>query len=116
MEISSRPEVAARIPRHSAAVNQAILVVLRQKGEYDAVIAAVPEGGARMTVQRKHMERAAGIVLGATAFLILAACSSHEPKPMTQPTPDQVRGHADQNFDKLKQEERERGVQPASPR
>ena len=48
-----------------------------------------------MTVQRKHMERATGIVLGATAFLILAACSSHEPKPMAQPTPDQVRGHAD---------------------
>lgn len=78
--------------------------------------AAVLEGGARMTVQRKHMERATGIVLGATAFLILAACSSHEPKPMAQPTPDQVRGHADQNFDKLKQEERERGAQPASPR
>jgi hypothetical protein len=35
---------------------------------------------------------------------------------MAQPTPDQVRGHADQNFDKLKQEERERGAQPASPR
>ena len=78
--------------------------------------AAVLEGGAPMTVQRKHMERATGIVLGATAFLILAACSSSEPKPMAQPTPDQVRGHADQNFDKLKQEERERGAQPASPR
>jgi hypothetical protein len=117
MEISTLPEVAARIPRHSASVNQAMLVVLLPKGEYDAArqAAAVLEGGARMTVQRKRMERATGIVLGAVAFLILAACSSHEPKPMAQPTPDQVRGHADQNFDKLKQEERERGAQPASP-
>ena len=93
-----------------------MLVVLLPKGEYDAEAAAVLEGGARMTDQRKHMERATGIVLGGAAFLILAACSSHEPKPMVQPTPDQVRGHADQNFDKLKQEERERGAQPASPR
>jgi len=116
MEISALSEVAARIPRHSAAVNQAILVVLLRKGEYDAGSGTGFGGGARMTVQRKHMERATGIVLGATAFLILAACSSSEPKPMAQPTPDQVRGHADQNFDKLKQEERERGAQPASPR
>jgi hypothetical protein len=93
-----------------------MLVVLHAKGEYDAQAAAVLEGGARMTVQRKHMEKATVIVLGAAAFLILAACSSHEPKPMVQPTPDQVRGHADQNFDKLKQEERERGTQPAPPR
>jgi len=77
--------------------------------------AAVQEGGARMTVQLKHVEKATGIVLGAVAFLILAACSSHDPKPMVQPTPDQVRGHADHGFDKLKQEERERGAQPASP-
>ena len=78
-------------------------------------VAAVQEGGARMTVQLKHVEKATGIVLGAVAFLILAACSSHDPKPMVQPTPDQVRGHADHGFDKLKQEERERGAQPASP-
>ena len=68
-----------------------------------------------MTVQRKHMERATGIVLGATAFLILAACSSSEPKPMAQPTPDQVRGHADRGFDNLKKDEQERRVQPTSP-
>ena len=45
------------------------------------------------------------------AFLTVAGCSSHEPKPMAQPTPDQVRGHADHTFDKLKQEERERASQ-----
>ena len=44
-------------------------------------------------------------------FLTVAGCSSHEPKPMAQPTPDQVRGHADHTFDKLKQEERERTSQ-----
>ncbi len=42
---------------------------------------------------------------------LVAGCSSHEPKPMAQPTPDQVRGHADHTFDKLKQEERERASQ-----
>jgi hypothetical protein len=61
------------------------------------------------------MKRATFIVLGMTALVMLTACSSHEPKPMAQPTPDQVRGHADHGFDKLKQEERERGAQPASP-
>jgi outer membrane biogenesis lipoprotein LolB len=69
-----------------------------------------------MTVQRERLERATGILLGMAAVVLLAACSSKEPKPMAQPTPDQVRGHADQGFDKLKQEERERGGQPATPR
>jgi ABC-type transporter MlaC component len=49
-------------------------------------------------------------------FVILAACSSEQPKPMAQPTPDQVRGHADRAFDKLKQEEQERAAQPPVPR
>ncbi|MDF2459248.1 MAG: hypothetical protein K0S79_1664 [Nitrospira sp.] len=47
----------------------------------------------------------------AGVLLTVAGCSSHEPKPMAQPTPDQVRGHADHTFDKLKQEERERASQ-----
>lgn len=68
-----------------------------------------------MTVQRKDRQRAIGIVLGATALLMLAGCSSKEPKPMVQPTPEQVRGHADRGFDNLKKDERERNVQPASP-
>jgi hypothetical protein len=49
-------------------------------------------------------------------LMMLAACSRHEPKPMVQPTTDQVRGHADRSFDKLKQEEQERGSQPAVSR
>ena len=69
-----------------------------------------------MSVESKRVERATAIVLGATALLVLTGCSGHEPKPMTQPTPDQVRGHADRGFDNLKQEEKERDVQPATQR
>jgi outer membrane biogenesis lipoprotein LolB len=68
-----------------------------------------------MLFQRTSAKRATGIVLSLAAVLMLTGCSSHEPKPMAQPTPDQVRGHADRGFDKLKQEEQERAVQPAPP-
>jgi outer membrane biogenesis lipoprotein LolB len=65
----------------------------------------------------KGLRHATGIVLSLSAVVMLTGCSSHEPKPMAQPTPDQVRGHADRGFDKLKQEEQERGAQPpVSPR
>jgi predicted component of type VI protein secretion system len=47
--------------------------------------------------------------------MAMTACSSDQPKPMAQPTPDQVRGHADRAFDKLKQEEQERPAQPPAP-
>ncbi|HJT21971.1 MAG TPA: hypothetical protein VJ746_15950 [Nitrospira sp.] len=53
-----------------------------------------------------------GGLTGAVMILILAGCSSDQPKPMVQPTPEQVRGHADRTFDKLKQEEHERASQP----
>jgi hypothetical protein len=49
-------------------------------------------------------------------FITITACSSDQPKPMTQPTPDQVRGHADRGFDKLKQEEQEHGTPSQMPR
>ena len=69
-----------------------------------------------MTVQRQRVGGATGILLGAAAVVVLlAACSSKEPKPMVQPTPDQVRGHSDKGFDNLKKEEQERRVQPSSP-
>ena len=67
-----------------------------------------------MTIKRGRVETTAGIVLGAVAVLMLAGCSGPEPKPMVQPTPDQVRGHADRGFDNLKKEEKERNVQPAT--
>lgn len=42
------------------------------------------------------------------AFTTLVACAGEQPKPMQQPSPEQVKGSADRSFDKLKQEERER--------
>ena len=56
-----------------------------------------------------------GSVVVGIVFMMMTACSSDQPKPMAQPTPDQVRGHADRGFDKLKQEERERPTQPPAP-
>lgn len=51
----------------------------------------------------------AGIVWGITAALVLVAgCASEKPKPMAQPSSEQVKGNADRTFDKLKQEERDR--------
>ena len=47
-------------------------------------------------------------VVVAVSFAGMLACSSEQPKPMQQPSPDQVRGHSDRGFDRLKQEERER--------
>jgi hypothetical protein len=64
-----------------------------------------------MGFQQKSRTRTTGIAACILLGLMVAACSSHEPKPMAQPTPDQVRGHADRGFDKLKQEEQERGAQ-----
>ena len=70
-----------------------------------------------MAIHGKGTKRAAGVILSLAGVVLLSGCSSHEPKPMAQPTPDQVRGHADRGFDKLKQEEQEHGAQPpASPR
>ena len=68
-----------------------------------------------MEFQRNGLTKATSIVLS-VGILVLSGCSSNEPKPMAQPTPDQVRGHADRGFDKLKQEEKERGTQPDMPR
>ena len=69
-----------------------------------------------MDIHKISRERPIVFVACMSLGLLLAACSSHEPKPMVQPTPDQVRGHADRGFDKLKQEEQERGVQPNVPK
>lgn len=61
------------------------------------------------------MRRILGSVVIGVFFVTMTACSSDQPKPMAQPTPDQVRGHADRGFDKLKQEEREKAAQPPAP-
>ena len=56
------------------------------------------------------------LIIGSCALLLITACASDQPKPLPQPTPDQVRSHADRGFEKLKQEEQERATQPTTPR
>jgi hypothetical protein len=52
----------------------------------------------------------AGILLG------IGGCASEAPKSNSTVTPEQVRGHADKAFEKLKQEEQGRSADPAMPR
>ena len=56
------------------------------------------------------------VALGLCVLALSTACASNQPKPLPQPTPDQVRSHADRAFEKLKQEEQERAIQPPAPR
>jgi hypothetical protein len=60
-------------------------------------------------------QRGVAMVASLFALSLVTACASDQPKPLPQPTPDQVRGHADRAFDKLKQEEQERAAQPPAP-
>lgn len=56
----------------------------------------------------------AGILFGGLVCSIIAilplvvGCAGEKPKPMAQPSTEQVKGHADRAFDNLKQEERDR--------
>jgi len=69
-----------------------------------------------MNQRRNGMQqRGIAIVVSLFAFSLVTACASDQPKPLPQPTPDQVRGHADRAFDKLKQEEKERATQAPAP-
>lgn len=55
--------------------------------------------------------RTLGVVLCGlliSGLAMITSCSSERPKPMQQPTPEQVKGNADRSFDKLKQEEHDR--------
>jgi len=52
--------------------------------------------------------RLGGIVCGLiVTVMLVTGCSSDKPKPMAQPSSEQVKGSADRAFDKLKQEERD---------
>lgn len=53
---------------------------------------------------------------GVVICSVIGACASDAPKGPPPPTADQVRGHADRTFEKLKQEEQERSEQPPAPR
>lgn len=66
-----------------------------------------------MTHCRSRMQRRE-VALAASLFILslVTACASDQSKPLPQPTPDQVRGHTDRAFEKLKHEEQERGSQP----
>jgi ABC-type transporter MlaC component len=65
----------------------------------------------------RNQQRGVAMVVSLFALLmVVTACASDQTKPLPQPTPDQVRGHADRAFEKLKQEEQERAAQPPTPR
>jgi len=66
--------------------------------------------------QSRIQQRGAAMVVGVFVLLLITACAHDQPKPLPPSTPDQVRGHADRTFEKLKQEEQERAAQPATPR
>jgi hypothetical protein len=65
--------------------------------------------------QSRMQQRGAAMGAGVFVLLLITACASDQSKPLPQSTPDQVRGHADRAFEKLKQEEQERGAQPPTP-
>jgi len=70
-----------------------------------------------MNHRRNRMQQSGVvIVVGLFVFSLITACASDQPKPLPQPTPDQVRNHADRAFEKLKQEEQEQAAQPPVPR
>ncbi|MEO5864944.1 MAG: hypothetical protein ABIQ79_07915 [Nitrospiraceae bacterium] len=65
----------------------------------------------------KRWQRATVVSLVSLMMLsVFGACASDAPKGVPPPTADQVRGHADRAFEKLKQEEQERAAQPPVPR
>jgi hypothetical protein len=65
---------------------------------------------------RMHQSGVAIMIVGLFVLSLITACASDQPIPPPQPTPDQVRSHADRAFEKLKQEEQESAPQPPVPR
>ena len=66
-----------------------------------------------MIVVTTHwVRRMSWVIAGLSGLMLLglAGCTSDPPKPSPTVTPEQVRGHADKAFDKLKQEEQQRGT------
>ncbi|MGQ0665566.1 MAG: hypothetical protein ACT4O4_00885 [Nitrospiraceae bacterium] len=61
-------------------------------------------------------ERDGGLIAGMIGMVLLSlgGCASEPPKPAPTVTPDQVRSHSDKAFESLKQEERDRAVDPAA--
>lgn len=69
-----------------------------------------------MIHRQSRVQRGMAMIVSLLALSLITACTSDQPKPLPQPTPDQVRGHADRTFDTLKQEEQERVARPPIPR
>ena len=70
----------------------------------------------RKMPQYDGMARSLAVGLAGLSLLGLGACAGQQPAPPAPTvTPDQVRSHAGQAFEKLKQEERQRAVDPATP-
>jgi hypothetical protein len=70
-----------------------------------------------MNHQQSRMQQCgAAMIVGTFALLLITACTSDQPKPLPHSTPDQVRGHGDRAFEKLKQEEQERATRPPTSR
>lgn len=65
-------------------------------------------------MRHRHCSSGLGIV-GAMCLFGIGGCASDPPKSTTTVTPDQVRGHADKTFEKLKQEEQGRSTTPPMP-
>ena len=69
-----------------------------------------------MTDRRSRMrEGMTAAMIGLFVYSLVTACASDTPKGPPPSTPDQVRSHSDKTFDKLKQDEQERGTQPSMP-
>ena len=65
--------------------------------------------------RNRMQQRGVTMIVGSFVLSLITACASDQPKPLPQPTPDQVRSHADRAFEKLKQEEQESAPQPPVP-
>ena len=65
----------------------------------------------------RHGRKVGGLIAGSLGLWLLSigGCAGEPPKPVSTVTPDQVRTHADKAFDKLKQEEQQRAVNPTMP-
>jgi hypothetical protein len=92
--------------------------MMMSNGSAGSLTVSIHEGGGNMACCEpvtKGIQSIVSSVAAGILFMTMTACSSDQPKPMAQPTPDQVRNHADRGFDKLKQDEQERAAQPQVP-
>jgi hypothetical protein len=64
------------------------------------------DGSMRAMKGVAHLVLVLGMIVGGVS---LFGCAGDPPKPQAQPTYKDVRGDSDRFYDKLKQEERERG-------